>query len=114
MVTRQSKQTPIRQYGRRGAPVTGVVRQCSMPATSRAAATVSPLLAYTGLPSIVRATAVPASASLLNMEPPRTEGSDQRLVEGTAGDHRRDSERMVGRQRHARMAAHSEGAGMAF
>src|SRR5512139_738854 len=85
-----------------------------MPAASRAAATVSPLLACTGLPSMVRATAVPASASLLNMEPPRTEGSDQRFVEGTARDHGRDGEGMIGRQRHAGMAAHREGAGMAL
>src|SRR2546423_41187 len=85
-----------------------------MPADSRAAATVSPLLACTGLPSTVRATAVPASASLLNMEPPRTEGSDQRLVEGTARDHGRDGEGVVGRERHTGMAAHGEGAGMAF
>src|SRR5262245_61725396 len=85
-----------------------------MPAASRAAATVSPPRACTGLPSIVRATAAPASASLLNMEPPRTEGSNQRLVESTARDHWRDGKRMVGGQRHAGMAAHGEGPGMAF
>src|SRR6266545_8295263 len=85
-----------------------------MPAASRAAATVSPLTARTGLPATVRETAVPASASLLNMEPPRAERSDQGLVEGTARDHGRDGERVVGRQRHARVTAHGEGAGMAL
>src|SRR4030095_3237568 len=85
-----------------------------MPADSSAAATVSPLLACTGLPSTVNATAVPASATLLNMEPPCTERSDQRLVEGTARDHRRDGEGMVGREGHAGMAAHGESAGMSL
>src|SRR5215470_13000171 len=85
-----------------------------MPADSSAAATVSPLLARTALPSTVMATGEPGSASLLNMEPPRTERGDQRLVERAAGNHRRDGERMIGRQRHAGMAAHREGAGMAL
>ena len=53
-VTRQSKHTPIMQYGARGAPETGVVRQWSMPAASMAAATVSPMRARIALPSTVR------------------------------------------------------------
>src|SRR5260221_4665698 len=85
-----------------------------MPATSSAAATVSPLRAATALPSTVMATGVPASCSLLNMEPPCTEGADQRLVERAARDHGGDGERVIGRQRDARMAADGEGAGMAF
>ena len=35
---RQSKHTPIRQYGARGAPVTGVVRAIPLPQESTAAA----------------------------------------------------------------------------
>src|SRR6267154_5999489 len=85
-----------------------------MPANSNAAATVSPVRALTALPSTVIATGAPASASLLNMKPPRTEGSDQRLVERAAGDHRRNRERVIGRKRHAGMTADSEGAGMSL
>src|SRR5262252_11129018 len=85
-----------------------------MPLASSAAATVSPARAVTGRPSTMRPTAWPLSASLLNMEPPRAEGSDQGLVERATADHGRDGERMIGAERHARMAAHREGAGMAL
>ncbi len=71
MTARQSKHTPIRQYGPRGAPVTGVVRQASNPAASNAAATVSPSRAGKVRPSIVTSTAraaAAASGSLLNIE----------------------------------------------
>src|SRR5262249_11252470 len=95
-------------------PVTGVVRQWSMPPASSAAATVSPARACTGLPSTVRVTAEPASPSLLNMEPPRAEGGDQRLVECATGDHGRDGKCVIGCKRHARMAADREGTGMGF
>src|SRR5262249_5316499 len=83
-----------------------------MPLASSAAATVSPARAWTTLPSTLMATVEPPSASLLNMEPPGTEGSDQRLVEGAARDHGGNGERMVGGERHARMAAHRKSAGM--
>src|SRR5476651_1329191 len=83
-----------------------------MPAASIAAATVSPTRARIGLPSTLRVKVAPVSPSLLNMKPPRAEGSDQRLVEGAARDHRRHRERMIGRERDARMAAQHEGAGM--
>src|SRR5262245_49387919 len=95
-------------------PLTGVVRQWSMPLASSAAATVSPARALIALPSTVSATAAPASASLLNMKPPRTEGSDQRLVERAACDHGRNGKRVIGRESHAVMAADREGAGMAL
>src|SRR6516162_1642065 len=52
MVTRQSKQTPIRQYGPRAAPETAVVRQATCPEASIAAATVSPCRAGVAVPSI--------------------------------------------------------------
>src|SRR5436309_1018991 len=83
-------------------------------AASSAAATVSPAHAPRVLPSTVIATGAPRSTSLLNMEPPRAEGSDQRLVERTARDHRRDGERVIGRKRDTGMAADGEGAGMAL
>src|SRR5512146_2734467 len=111
MVTRQSKHTPIRQYGARGDSVTGVVRKWSTPAASMAPATVSPRRARISLPSTFSETVSPVSPSRLNMEPPRTEGGDQRLVERAAGDHRRHAERVIGAQRHAGMAAQHEGAG---
>src|SRR5258708_33378487 len=83
-----------------------------MPAANSAAATVSPARALMLLPSTVMATGALRSTSLLNMEPPRTERSDQRSIEGTARDHRRDGARVVGREGHAGTAAHGEGAGM--
>src|SRR5471032_1668255 len=83
-----------------------------MPAASIAAATVSPMRARIGLPSTLRVKVAPMSPSLLNMKPPRAEGSDQRLVEDAARDHRCHGERMIGRKRDARMAAQHEGAGM--
>src|SRR5476649_2082117 len=83
-----------------------------MPAASMADATVSPMRARIGLPSIVTVSVAPVSPSLLNMKPPRAEGSDQRLVERAARDHRRHGESMIGRERDARMAAQHEGAGM--
>ena len=52
MVTRQSKQMPMRQYGPRGAPETAVVRQATYPEPSIAAATVSPCRAGVAVPSI--------------------------------------------------------------
>ena len=71
-VTRHSKHTPIMQYGPRGAPLTGVLRQLARPAASSAAATVSPARACAGAPSIVIGTAgaEAASGSRWNMESP--------------------------------------------
>src|SRR5260370_41747176 len=83
-----------------------------MRAVSMAAATVSPMRARTSLPSTVRVSVAPVSPSRWNMEPPRAERSDHRLVERAARDHRRDSERMVGAERDAGMAAQHEGAGV--
>src|SRR5690349_18694631 len=79
-----------------------------------AAATVSPMQARISLPSTVRVSVAPLSSSRRNMEPPRAEGSDHRLVEGATRDHRRDCERMVGAERDAGMAAQHEGTGMAL
>src|SRR5690242_11045681 len=83
-----------------------------MPLASMVAATVSPGQARTDWPSISMVRVSAASPSLLNMKPPRAEGGDQRLVEGAACDHRRHGERMIGRERDARMAAEHEGTGM--
>src|SRR5476649_591581 len=83
-----------------------------MPAASMADATVSPMRARIGLPSIVTVSVAPVSPSLLNMKPPRAEGSDQRRIEFAARDHRRDGQGVVGGERDAGMAAHGEGAGM--
>jgi hypothetical protein len=60
------------QYGPRGAPLTGVLRQLARPAASSAAATVSPARACAGAPSIVIGTAgaEAASGSRWNMESP--------------------------------------------
>src|SRR5262245_55190074 len=85
-----------------------------MPLASSATATVSPARAVTVRPSTMSLSVGPVSASLLNMKPPRTEGSDQGFVERAAGDHGRDGERLIGAQRHARVAAHGEGPGMAL
>src|SRR5205807_2261085 len=95
-----------------GAPPTGVVRQWSKPAASRAAATVSPARASTGLPSMVSETVLaPVSGSLANIEPPRAEGADQGRIEPALGDHGRERQCMVGGERHAGVAADDECAG---
>src|SRR5476649_864386 len=83
-----------------------------MPAASMADATVSPMRARIGLPSIVTVSVAPVSPSLLNMEPPRAEGSDQRRIEFAARDHRRYTKGVVGGERNAGMAADGKGAGM--
>src|SRR6185295_7959024 len=63
MTTRQSKHTPIMQYGPRGWLATAVVRQADMPAPSRAAATLSPARARYVRPSTCNATVSAAPAA---------------------------------------------------
>src|SRR5262247_557198 len=80
-----------------------------------AAATLSPVRAVTGLPSMVTRTCWPASSSnLLNIEPPRREGANQICIEPTARDHRRKDQGVIGGQRDAGMAADDECAGVRF
>ncbi len=66
---RQSKQTPIRQSGPRGLPVTAVSRNATWPASSMAAAAEAPSGTSTGVPSTSTSTvAGRASGRVLNIE----------------------------------------------
>src|SRR5262249_59039255 len=93
----------------------GVVRQWRRPHASMAAATLSPLRAVTGLPSMVTRTRSPsASSSLLNIEPPRGESADHICIKLTARDHGCEHLGVVGGQRDAGMAADDECASVHF
>src|SRR5215470_6938914 len=111
-VTRQSKQTPMRQYGPRGAPETAVVRQATCPEASIAAATVSPCRAGVAVPSIkiVRE----SSRSLItrrNIESPCAESS-KAIVRQIAYVNAGRQEECVGRRQcHAAMTGGDERAG---
>src|SRR5215471_10066291 len=112
MVTRQSKQTPMRQYGPRGAPETAVVRQATCPEASIAAATVSPCRAGLAMPSIkiVRE----SSRSLItrrNIESSCAESSKALVRQIAYIDTGRQQECVGRRQCHAAMAGGDERAG---
>src|SRR5215469_16174750 len=110
--TRQSKQTPMRQYGPRGAPETAVVRQATYLEPSIAAATVSPCRAGVAVPSIkiVRE----SSRSLVsrrNIESSRAESRKGLVRQIAAIDTVRQEECVSCRQCHAAMAGGDERAG---
>src|SRR5262249_21647542 len=112
MVTRQSKQTPMRQYGPRGAPETAVVRQATCPEASIAAATVSPCRASVAVPSIkiVRG----SRRSLMsggNIESSCAESSKGLVRQITHIDAGRQEECVGRRQCHAAMTRGDERAG---
>src|SRR5215831_10332146 len=107
--TRQSKQTPMRQYGPRGVPETAVVRQATCPEPSIAAATVSPCRAGVAVPSIkiVRK----SSRSLVrhwNIESSRAESRKGLVRQIASIDAGRQEECVSCRQRHAAMASSDE------
>src|SRR5439155_22244347 len=112
MVTRQSKQTPMRQYGPRDAPETAAVRQATCPEASIAAATVSPCRAGVAVPltKIVRG----SSCSLMsrrNIESSCAERSKGIVRQIAYIDAGRQEECMGRRQCHAAMAGGDERAG---
>src|SRR5215470_13616709 len=107
--TRQSKQTPMRQYGPRGAPETAVVRQAICPELSIAAATVSPCRAGVAVPltKIVRG----SSCSLMSRR--NIESSCAERIKGIVRqiayiDAGRQEECVGRRQCHAAMAGGDE------
>src|SRR6202011_5322190 len=86
---RQSKQTPIMQYGIRSLPP-AVSRMLLNPAASTAAAAEAPTGTAIGRPSNVTETvARGVSGRGRNIEPPGREGLERR-VEHAGGDHRRE------------------------
>src|SRR6516165_2130542 len=110
--TRQSKQTPMRQYGPRGAPETAVVRQATCPEASIAAATVSPCRASVAVPSIKIVSG--SSRSLMsgrNIEASCAESSKGLVRQIAHIDAGRKEDRVGRRQCHATMARGDERAG---
>src|ERR1051325_10108417 len=86
-----------------------------MPKSSIAAATVSPLRASTGSPSMVIGTVLGAASSgnRWNIESPGSEWLEFLGGQATFGDARREKERVRGGERHAAVARGVERAGTA-
>src|SRR6185437_9426415 len=94
IMTRQSKHTPIWQYGPRGAPDTALKRQAAWPAASSAAATLSPPRAGVATPLTTMVSARRLSVNRRNIEAPRRESAEPVVWRDTGIDPRRQRQRM--------------------